>query len=148
MLGTRFNINSYADEGDIKTTLVEGSIKVHVAGNVRKGILLRPGQQSQLVAAGNENTSAAAAFDVKTVNAGAVVAWKNGYFRFDNVGLPELMRQLSRWYDVEVVYGSTVREHEFVGQIERTAPLSKVLQILEMGDVHFRVEGRKIIVTD
>lgn len=148
VLGTRFNINSYADEGDIKTTLVEGSIKVHVAGNVRKGILLRPGQQSQLVAAGNANISGASAFDVKTVNAGAVVAWKNGFFRFDNVGLPELMRQLSRWYDMEVVYGSSVREHEFVGQIERTAPLSKVLKILEMGDVHFRVDGRKIVVTD
>lgn len=147
VLGTRFNINSYKDEENIKTTLVEGSIKVHLAGNVRKGILLRPGQQSQLVA-GTGNTLAASGFDVKTVNAGAVIAWKNGFFRFDNVGLPELMRQLSRWYDMEVVYGSSVKEHEFVGQIERTAKLSKVLKILEMGDVHFRVEGKKIIVTD
>jgi transmembrane sensor len=76
------------------------------------------------------------------------VAWKEGYFRFDNVGLPELMRQLSRWYDMEVVYEGKSKEYEFVGQIERNTRLSKVLQILELGDVHFRIENKKIIVTD
>lgn len=147
VLGTRFNINSYQDEGKIKTTLVEGSIKVKMAGKLEKGILLRPGQQSQLIAEGLK-AAESNGFNVREVDAGAVIAWKNGFFRFDNVGLPELMRQLSRWYDVEVVYGSPIKEHEFVGQIERTARLSKVLKILEMGDVNFRVEGKKIIVTD
>lgn len=147
VLGTHFNINSYKDEGNIKTTLVEGSIKVRMAGNFEKGIFLRPGQQSQLIGSGRKATDASS-FNVKEVDASAVVAWKNGFFRFDNVGLPELMRQLSRWYDMEVVYVSPIKDHEFVGQIERTAPLSKVLKILEMGDVHFRVEGKKIIVTD
>ena len=148
VLGTRFNINSYHDEGKIKTTLLEGSIKVRQSGNTDDGILLRPGQQSELVATGKSHTGSKPGFDVKTVNAGAVVAWKDGFFRFDNVGLPELMRQLSRWYDVEVVYRAPVDQHEFVGQIERSAPLSKVLKILEMGDVHFRVEGKTIIVTE
>lgn len=148
VLGTRFNINSYQDEGKIKTTLLEGSIKVHVFGNASAGVLLHPGQQSELAAAGKANTDNKQAFDVKTVNAGAVVAWKDGFFRFDNVGLPELMRQLSRWYDMDVVYRAPAGDHEFVGQIERSAPLSKVLKILEMGDVHFRVEGKTIIVTE
>jgi len=148
VLGTRFNINSYQDEGKIKTTLLEGSIKVRESAHANGGVLLRPGQQSELVATGNLNAGGKRGFDVKTVNAGAVVAWKDGFFRFDNIGLPELMRQLSRWYDMDVVYRAPVGDHEFVGQIERNAPLSKVLKILEMGDVHFRVEGKTIIVTD
>ena len=148
VLGTRFNINSYQDEGKIKTTLLEGSIKVRESANANGGVLLRPGQQSELTATGNTRTGSKQGFDVKTVNAGAVVAWKDGFFRFDNVGLPELMRQLARWYDMEVVYRAPAGEHEFVGQIERSAPLSKVLKILEMGDVHFRVEGKTIIVTE
>ncbi|ACT91977.1 FecR family protein [Dyadobacter fermentans] len=148
VLGTRFNINSYQDEGIIKTTLLEGSIQVRESGNANGGVLLRPGQQAELAAAGKARTDGKKGFDVKTVNAGAVVAWKDGYFRFDNVGLPELMRQLARWYDMDVVYRAPAGEHEFVGQIARSAPLSKVLKILEMGDVHFRVEGKTIIVTE
>ncbi|MGX5857935.1 FecR family protein [Dyadobacter jiangsuensis] len=148
VLGTRFNINSYMDEGRIKTTLLEGSIKVRESANASGGVLLRPGQQSELAATGKTRVGNKQGFDVRTVNAGAVVAWKDGFFRFDNVGLPELMRQLARWYDMDVVYRAPVGEHEFVGQIERSAPLSKVLKILEMGDVHFRVEGKTIIVTE
>ncbi|SDE88352.1 FecR family protein [Dyadobacter soli] len=148
VLGTRFNINSYQDEGKIKTTLLEGSIKVRESGNANGGVLLRPGQQSELAAAGKDRAGSKQGFDVKTVNAGAVVAWKDGFFRFDNVGLPELMRQLARWYDMDVVYRAPAGDHEFVGQIERSAPLSKVLKILEMGDVHFRVEGKTIVVTE
>jgi transmembrane sensor len=146
VLGTHFNINSYKDEGLIKTTLVEGSIKVNMVGNSGKEILLRPGQQAQFVAVGDKTLSGD--FNVKEIDAGSVIAWKDGYFRFDHVGLPELMRQLSRWYDMEVVYNVPVGEHEFVGEIERSSKLSKVLKILEMGDVHFKIEGKKIIVTD
>ncbi|WP_353718919.1 FecR domain-containing protein [Dyadobacter sp. 676] len=148
VLGTRFNINSYQDEGKIKTTLLEGSIKVRESDHAGGGVLLRPGQQSELVATGKANKGSKSEFDVRTVDAGAAVAWKDGFFRFDNVGLPELMRQLSRWYDMDVVYHAPIGDHEFVGQIERSAPLSKVLKILEMGDVHFRVEGKTIIVTE
>ncbi|MNY62666.1 hypothetical protein D3C86_1995270 [compost metagenome] len=85
---------------------------------------------------------------MKQIDTRNVVAWKEGYFRFDSVGLPELMRQLSRWYDMEVVYEGKVKDYEFVGQIERDTNLSKVLTILELGDVHFRIENKKIIVTN
>lgn len=146
VLGTRFNINSYNDEGLIKTTLVEGSIKVNMNDKKENDILLRPGQQSQFVT--NSERVIPETFQVTNVDANSVIAWKDGYFRFDHVGLPELMRQLSRWYDMEVIYRVPVGDHEFVGQIERSSKLSKVLKILEMGDVHFRIEGKKIIVLD
>lgn len=149
VLGTRFNVNSYADEGAIKTTLLEGSIKLEFGGNEDRGVLLKPGQQARLVAGLKPNDDRQRRpFVVKQIDTRNVIAWKEGYFRFDNVGLPELMRQLSRWYDVDVVYEGPVKDYEFVGQIERNTNLSKVLQILELGDVHFRIENKKLIVTN
>jgi transmembrane sensor len=147
VLGTRFNINSYVDEGKIKTTLLEGSIQVHIDGSKDKGVLLKPGEQAQLVYTGASQTqSSKQSFKVSDVDLTSVVAWKEGFFHFNNIGLPELMRQISRWYDMEVVYEGVSKEYEFVGEIERGAKLSKVLTILESGGVNFRVEGRKIIV--
>ncbi|MBB5287389.1 ferric-dicitrate binding protein FerR (iron transport regulator) [Rhabdobacter roseus] len=143
VLGTQFNVNSYADEGSIRTTLLEGSIKVEVAGDRPEGWLLKPGQQA-LLAYGTSKPSV----HVRQVDTRSVMAWKEGYFRFDNVDLPELMRQLSRWYDVEVDYAGPIKEYEFVGQIGRDTPLSKVLQILELGGVHFKLEGKKIIIIE
>ncbi|TLV00314.1 FecR family protein [Dyadobacter luticola] len=149
VLGTRFNVNSYADEAIIQTTLVEGSIKLELAGKENQGVLLRPGEQALLARDMKKSTGIAAGmFEVKQVDTKTVIAWKEGYFRFNNVGLPELMRQLSRWYDMEVVYEGPVKEYEFVGQIERNTKLSKVLQILELGDVHFRIDNKKIVVTN
>jgi hypothetical protein len=148
VLGTKFNVNSYADEGNIKTTLFEGSIKLQVSGNLDKDILLTPGQQAKYNPGQKKQTLGTLPFHVTQVDTRSVLAWKNGYFRFDNIGLPELMRQLSRWYDMEVVYEGPVKEYEFVGQIERGTNLSKVLKILELGDVRFRIEGKKIIVTE
>ena len=148
VLGTRFNVNSYADESSIRTTLVEGSIMVRLAGDRKEELLLRPGQQAQLSYRRGRVAHGKQPFRVRTVNAQSVIAWKEGHFKFDNIGLPELMRQLSRWYDVQVVYEGQGGQHEFVGQIERNAKLSSVLQILEAGGVHFRLEGKKIIITD
>lgn len=148
VLGTRFNVNSYTDEGNIKTTLFEGSIKLKEKGNGHKDILLSPGQQAMYDAEQKETASRMLPFKVTQVDIKSVIAWKNGYFRFDNIGLPELMRQLSRWYDVEVIYEGPIREYEFVGQIERGTNLSKVLRILELGGVRFRIQGKKIIVTE
>lgn len=147
VLGTRFNVNSYADEAIIQTTLLEGSIQLELAGRENQGVLLKPGEQALLAKNGKKH-GAAGLFQVRQVDTQSVVAWKDGYFRFNNVGLPELMRQLSRWYDVEVVYEGPLKEYEFVGQIERNTKLSKVLQILELGDVRFRIEDKKIIVTN
>lgn len=137
VLGTRFNINSYSDEGVIRTTLLEGSIQVRTS---QKGIVLEPGQQARV--------SAGQTLKVSKVNTGQVVAWKEGYFSFDGVGLKELMRQLSRWYDMEVIYEGKTADYEFVGRISRNTRLSSVLKILEAGGVRFQVEGKKIIVSE
>ncbi len=147
VLGTVFNVNSYADEETTKTTLLEGSIRVIDNVHAGKTVVLKPGQQT-LLSTKIEGPAHATQLDIKDVDTGSVVAWKEGYFRFDGIGLPELMRQLSRWYDMEVFYETVVADHEFVGQIERNANLSKVLRILELGGVKFRIEGKKIIVTD
>lgn len=138
VLGTRFNINSYGDEGVIKTTLLEGSIQVNA--NLKKGIILKPGQQSQL--------SSKQALKVSDVNTSQVMAWKEGYFRFEGIGIKELMQHISRWYDMEIEYQGEVGEHEFVGEIPRNTRLSAVLKILEASGIKFKVEGKKIIVTE
>ena len=142
VLGTRFNVISYDDEEMIETTLLEGSIKINIGKDVGQGVLLKPGQQIQV------KSSSVSPYTIRGVDAQSVVSWKDGYFRFDDTGLPELMRQISRWYDIEVMYESPVREYEFVGKIERSAPLSKVLKILELGGVRFRMEENKLIVTE
>ncbi len=147
VLGTVFNVNSYTDEETTKTTLLEGSIRVIDNVHIEKTVVLKPGQQT-LLSTKTRGQTGLPQLNIKEVDTGSVVAWKEGYFRFDGVGLPELMRQLSRWYDMEVIYETAVADHEFVGQIERNANLSKVLRILELGGVKFRIEGKKIIVTN
>ncbi|WP_460639043.1 FecR domain-containing protein [Larkinella harenae] len=146
VLGTEFNINSYPDEAFVRTTLLEGSVQVRVADNAASDVVLRPGQQARL--AHPSQPASSSSLVVQEVDTEGVISWKNGYFRFEQANLPELMRQIARWYDVEVEFEGTPREREFVGQIERRANLSKVLKILELGGVRFRVEGKKIIVTE
>lgn len=148
VLGTSFNINNYSDEENIKTTLLEGSIKLHIDGSKGKSILLKPGEQARLeISNANHSLSTKSQFQVSDVDLSSVVAWKEGYFLFDNISLPELMRQIARWYDMEVEYEGEITEYEFVGEIKRETKLSKVLNILESGGVNFKVKGRKIIVT-
>lgn len=130
VLGTHFNINSYLDEPNIKTTLLEGSVNVN-------GTIIKPKQQAIF---NNRN------IQVMEVDPEEVVAWKNGLFKFDHTDIRTLMRQIARWYDVEVVYEGTVKDGQFYGKIERSYTLSEVLKVLELGNLHFRVEGRKIIV--
>lgn len=143
VLGTQFNVNSYADEEVIKTTLLTGSIKVNSTKELLKTLVLKPGQQAVL----SKNVRDKAITITELADIGSAVAWKNGYFKFNNVGLKELMRQLSRWYDMEVIYETpNVRDFEFVGEINRNMNLSKVLKILETGGINFRIEGKKIIV--
>jgi transmembrane sensor len=137
VLGTRFNINSYADEDVIKTTLLEGSIQVSIQGG---NAVLKPGQQAR--------AQHGAPLKVAPIDANRVLAWKEGYFQFEGVGIKELMRQLGRWYDMEVVYEGPVKDYEFVGEISRATRLSSVLRILEAGGVRFRVEGKTITVIE
>lgn len=137
VLGTQFNVNAYPDENSINTTLLEGSVLVAAK---KEQILLRPGQQAML----NKN---AKGFRVLHPNLSHVMAWKNGQFNFEGAGLQEVMRQLSRWYDIEVVYEKGIPAFEFGGGISRDMKLKELLEVLESAHIRFRLEsGRKLIV--
>lgn len=138
VLGTHFNINAYEDEAALKTTLLEGKVRV-VKG--QSAAVLHPGQQAQL----KRGTDQLATIDEADLD--QAVAWKNGLFQFNHADLPTVLRQLVRWYDVEIVYQGTVPKHEFLGKIPRDMPLSQVLNLLQKQRVHFTIEGRKIIVS-
>lgn len=146
VLGTVFNVNSYKDEDAIKTTLIEGSIQIKMRTNPKQNVILKPGQQAQLITKTEISRSEKSDIKVLNVDTGPATAWKEGYFSFDGVSLPELMRQLARWYNMEVIYENPVSDFEFVGRIERSTQLSNVLKVLELGGVKFRVEKNKIIV--
>lgn len=137
VLGTHFNVNAYADEAGTTTTLLEGKVRVRTA---KADGLLRPGQQARL-------TSSGAVEILSTPNQEEVMAWKNGLFFFEGADLPSIMRQLARWYDLEVYYeNGKLPKRRFNGQVYRNLKLSEVLKVLELSDVHFRLEGRKLIV--
>lgn len=126
VLGTHFNVNAYSDEAGIRTSLLEGSVRVGEK-------LLRPGQayMNGLVT------------DTDVMQD---VAWKNGLFNFDNKSLEEVMRQLSRWYDLDIVYRNKVSV-KFFAEIPRNTSIEKVLKALELtGRVHFRREGKNVVV--
>jgi ferric-dicitrate binding protein FerR (iron transport regulator) len=149
VLGTRFNVSAYEDEASITTTLLEGSVKVNLLdlrneqGNkkreTRNGRLLSPGQQSQINLSAHTNK-------VEKTNVEQAIAWKNGFFQFNGNSIEDIMRQLTRWYDMEVVYEGPVPERAFTGKISRTLSLSKVLEVLELSNIHFQVEGKRIVV--
>lgn len=138
VLGTHFNVMAYADEKVIKTTLMEGSVKVSRAG---KSAVLAPGQQARIKAVSDNIVVAG---DVDTEKE---MAWKNGYFQFENDNLENIMRQISRWYDVDVTYEGNPGKETFTGKLPRSGNVSKVLKILSLSGVKFRIEGKTIIVT-
>ena len=135
--GTHFNVMAYDNETSVKTTLLEGSVQVSGTGY---NALLRPGQQAKLTA----NNKLEILDDVNTEQ---VVAWKNGYFHFDRAGLEVLMRQIERWYDVDVVYEGRIQQRSFGGKISRSSNIQDVLKILELSKVSFRIQDKKIIVS-
>lgn len=135
VLGTHFNINAYDDEASINTTLLEGSVKINTQEIIQ---LLQPGQQAQV----RQNAIQL----VKNADVDQAVAWKNGVFSFAHAGLPAVMRQLSRWYNVEVVYAGAVPVREFTGDIGRTLTWEQVLRILAKNKINFRMENSKRIV--
>ncbi len=142
VLGTHFNINAYKDENSINTTLLEGSIRLH--NNTEKAIL-KPGQQAQV--SQPFNTKPLPIQVLSDADVEKVMAWKNGVFDFQDATLEEVMRQLQRWYDIEVVYEKGVPKLEFIGKMGRDLSLTAVLNGLQMSKVHFRLEGgRKLIV--
>jgi len=137
VLGTHFNINSYSDEPSVKTTLLEGKVKVTLTGNKRPA-MLTPGQQS--IINGNQ-------IHIASVDIDEVMAWKNGYFQFDDEPIGSIMRKLSRWYDVQVEYQDTIKNEGLDGNISRNKNISQVIKALEATKtVHFKLEGRRITV--
>lgn len=141
VLGTHFNINSYGDEPDTKTTLLEGAVKVTaVNGTKAEQAFLKPGQQAQI-------NSASTHVNVVRVDPMVEIAWKNGQFFFENESIENIMKQISRWYDVEVIYEDEMAGKTVWGSVTRYTNVSKVLSILELtGGIHFKIEGRRIIV--
>ena len=136
VLGTQFNVNAYSDEETIRTTLLEGSVKV--ARGAASGIL-KPGQQSRL----QENGEMAW---IPNADIEKVMAWKNGVFEFGDENLQTILRQVARWYNVEVVYEGAIPSDRFTGRVSRSTSLSGVLKILQLSDIRFKVENNKIIV--
>ncbi|WP_461790469.1 FecR family protein [Pedobacter sp.] len=135
VLGTHFNVKYYEDEPGVKTTLLEGSVKM-VAGKQQKVIV--PGQQ----AFATDQNIATANVDIEEV-----VAWKNGNFQFADEKIQTIMQEIGRWYNVEVVYQSPITKESFGGTISRNKPITEVLASLEeTGAVHFKIEGRRVIV--
>ena len=142
VLGTHFNINAYDDEDAISTTLLEGSIKISPPRPNEKSleaVIITPGQQARL----NKNGLLQL---VKEVNIEETVAWKNGLFMMNGAAIPAVLRQLARWYDVDIVYGNGIPEGRITGDIPRDMNLSEVLKVMELSGVHFKIDNKKIIV--
>jgi ferric-dicitrate binding protein FerR (iron transport regulator) len=135
VLGTHFNVNAYQDEDKIKVTLLEGSVNVLSNGEQLK---IKPGQQAD-IKNGLMTLN-------QTVNVEEVMAWKNGKFYFEKADIKTVMKQIVRWYNVDVEYRGNVNHH-FGGDISRNVPVSRVFEMLELtGGVKFKIEGKKVLV--
>ncbi len=133
VLGTHFNINAYRDEGKITTTLLEGSVEItSSAGNIGP-VMLKPGEQAAFSGTGKINIR-------DDVNTEEIVAWKNDLFLFDKAGIEAVLRQLSRWYNVDVVYEGSLPPKTFSGKIDRRVNASEALDILSFTGLNFRIE--------
>jgi ferric-dicitrate binding protein FerR (iron transport regulator) len=137
VLGTHFNVNAYDDETMVKTTLLEGAVRI------TKGVataILKPGQQAQLI---NDQL-----LTINNADVEEAMAWKNGKLVFKQAAIKTIMRQAARWYDVEVVYKGKI-EDTYTIDVPRTVPASQLFRLLEQsGGVHFIIEGKKITVTE
>jgi len=138
VLGTHFNVMAYPDEKALKTTLLEGSVKVSRGG---KSAMLAPGQQASIRNIA-DNIRVADNVDMEKE-----MAWKNGYFQFQDDNLENIMRQISRWYDVDVTYEGNPGKETFTGRLPRNGNVSKVFKILSLSGVKFKIEGKSVIVT-
>jgi Fe2+-dicitrate sensor, membrane component len=137
VLGTHFNVNAYDNESNMKVTLLEGAVQVRVA-NINKPLVLQPGQQAEVHM--NELKL------VRQVDTSRTMAWKNGYFDFNNTELPVVMRQLERWYDITVAYKGQIPHIVFKGQMDRDVRLTDVIRFLNAFGIHARLEGRTLTV--
>lgn len=136
VLGTHFNINAYADEGNITTTLLEGSVKIKYKN---KYTLIKPGQMAV--------NDLSRSLTVKPADVDEVMAWKNGMFIFNNENITSIMKKVSRWYDVDVVFKGDMDNINFTGNYSRSKSLSTLLKNIELIEkVHFVIEGRRVTI--
>jgi hypothetical protein len=131
-IGTRFNINAYTDEAFIKTTLIEGAVKVN-------NTLLRPGEQAQLGMNGAIRL-------VKDADIDEAIAWKTGFFDFERADIATILRQIGRWYDLDILYKGTIPQREFRARMSRNTRASEVLKILDESQVHYTLEGKTLTI--
>lgn len=137
VLGTHFNVMAYNDDDNLVTTLLEGSVKIKKGGSEA---LLKPGQQA-IIDDGQEK------YIVSEVNTDDAVAWKNGYFVFDNENIQSIMKKVARWYDIDVKYAGVTKDQSFGGTVSRFSDVNELLKVLELtGTIHFKIEGRTITV--
>lgn len=140
VLGTHFNVNAYSEELQIRTTLLEGSVKITSSGS--KGAkILKPGQQGIIMPA-EPGVNV-----INKENPELAIAWMKGKFAFESTSFKSMMQELSRWYDVKVVYEGQIPVKTITGEVDRTIPLSELLPMLgEMGNIRFKIEGRTVKV--
>jgi transmembrane sensor len=136
VLGTEFDVNAYADETSIKTSLLNGSVRLQRGAAT---MLLKPGEQGQTT--GTEGLA-----QVKDADLDAAVAWKKGYFSFEDANVQTVMRELSRWYGIEIKYEGNPAAGSFGGEMGRDLKLTQVLDGLSKSGVHFQLEGKVLTV--
>ena len=141
VLGTHFNVNAYADEPVTTTTLLEGSVRM-TSGNA---VILKPGEMATLP---NTSKSSSSNIKVQTADTNAVMAWKNNRFHFNHADVPTIMRQLARWYDLDIEYEGAIPSGHFNLKPSRNLSASQIQTLLKHIGVNCRIEGRKIIVTE
>src|SRR5690606_39183504 len=140
VLGTKFNVSVYGDQAELKTTLLEGSVRLVPEGEKHSNsVILKPGQQGVI-------SDKSLAIGVKTVDAEGLVAWKDGYFYFNNTPTVELMTEIARWYDVEVVYKGKVPGDTFSGKVKRNTTLMGLLEIMQISTINIKLEDNKLII--
>ncbi|NML23560.1 DUF4974 domain-containing protein [Pseudoflavitalea sp. G-6-1-2] len=139
VLGTSFNVNAYDDETTINTTLVSGSVKVSAEGILPA--TLKPGQQARFRPSAPIKT-------IPSVDLDKILAWKNGYFSFDDLTLQQIMKLIERWYDVDVKYEGAIPTETYAGMVPRSMKLSGIIKSLKDMDVDARQEGRMLIISN
>lgn len=143
VLGTSFNINSYHDEGSIRTALLEGSVKIMYG---KEESVLKPGYQATIAFSGQPPGSKDSAIQIQPAHLDQALAWKNGLFSFNDADLRSVMRELERWYDINVQYRGAVPAITLKGKMYRNVNLSAVLDFLQRMGVDVRMEGKTLVV--
>lgn len=140
VLGTHFNVNAYDDESSLKVTLLEGAVNVGQQGKGSQ--VIKPGQQAILKQVQGDSKIKV----INSVDIDEVMAWKNGWFNFNSLQVADIMRQIEKWYDVDVTYEGKPGQKHFSGMVSRNNNVSEVLKIMESAGIRFKIEGKKITV--